>query len=537
MASKHIPINSDDASNAGSLLVHDKQLGSALTEACAAGNAVTVQQLLRHIEEGTSSMQPLLQECFLVACRAGHVDVVQHFLGLQGEHHIVVGSPLPAHQLAASCHPRATQQPIYVAAEAGRLGVVQQLLALDDDRAVQLAPGLKGALPAACQGGHLPVVQALLAAGSTRLIDVNAYAGAAFRQACCWGHLAIVRLLLSLEGGHRVDIHAGAPETGFIEACTHGRDSVVQELLSLVGDRLIDTRGQDCASLRAAARAGHTAVVERLLALTGTREVDIHVKDDAVYAAVFRSGYTDLLETLMLRPMADQPRAKTVLDFPMMWRSSLALLASKHCLLHGRAVLYAHNSLRRGGWQARRFAGDSWMALAARAFGLSGETHSSCERRRDASTTGYICRLALHILAKALSRNDGRGNVTSPAEGRFLGQLVPAPTVDVQCVLLAILRSEAMPAAQRPLQLAALQRAELPPTLHQHPSHQALGADLWGEYTWRGMSPAMWGCTAPQASINASAGGEQGTVSVPPALCRIGRRAMLLHRHRARGPP
>ena len=513
----------------------------ALQAACETGQTDELEELLARVSESSGDSSEAIHRCFIIACNRGHIAMVKTFLQHPGSCIVDVNCLQPGatphvpmkHALLAAC-------------SAGHLHVVRELLALQGHRAVDVGAQRQAALLAACKGGHTAIVTELLALQGHRRLDVHLEDDLLFKEACRWGNLGTLHELLALQGDRRIGPAAvGGEEGGFVEACCHGRTAVVQALLTLGDDRQADPRENDCACLCAAARGGHVGVVALLLH-TG---VDVHARDDAVFVTAFRGGYWQLLDLLLEQPLAMQPPTQCVLGCIMVDEAALALLASRHCSRPRRAQAYVRNALHRCAAHMQRVGGMRWGTVVEELFGPCAIDRPAC-----AATVGFgpetplsalgvvgsagpLRRLALRTAAQGSHWSHGSPHPLTPAEARVLEAWAMPKDAAATAVLLAALRAMALPCTAKGAAAglaAALVRAE--PVQHRQ---EAL-RECISAYAWGGLAANMWrGAQAPPAAEIAQQRTPRSEFKLAPlrphpALCRHGRRRLLLHRVQTR---
>lgn len=134
------------------------------------------------------------------------------------------------------------QKAFVAACRRGSLGTVQSMLAAEarGEQALGAAARNRGAFRAAARG-HDHVLQALLELEGEQAVDVNRGREVAFRMACYAGHEAVVALLLALRGERAVDVHE-VKGRALTNACTEGHDGVILQLLALPPPRALPVR-------------------------------------------------------------------------------------------------------------------------------------------------------------------------------------------------------------------------------------------------------------------------------------------------------
>ncbi len=201
--------------------LQSEHTGLAFVTACSQGHLEIVHELLaltgvRQVDVHAQGDGGLLQACY-----GGHVAVVKVLLALDGER-----APTPD---------IVTDDAVSWTSSGGHVSVLRELLAL---RGAYLVPTeeLNTALASACCHGHLDMMQLLLDLEGDRAVDVNAMRGAPFGMACTWGQLEAMRLLLALTGDRTVDVRA-RDDYALRVACDRGRFEVARELLALPEER------------------------------------------------------------------------------------------------------------------------------------------------------------------------------------------------------------------------------------------------------------------------------------------------------------
>ena len=159
-----------------------------------------------------------------------------------------------------------TLRNVWDAVEVGDKQTVAAALAQSGGAALNIGGGTTGAwFVLACRRGHANIVNFMVGLKNERAVDVRADNEFAFRVACTRGHTKVVALLLGLTGARAIDVHAGNEEA-FRMACIQRQTGAVRLLLRLCGRRTIDVHADSNRAVRHACAWGDADTMTLLLA-------------------------------------------------------------------------------------------------------------------------------------------------------------------------------------------------------------------------------------------------------------------------------
>jgi len=209
---------------------------------------------------------------FAVACRNGHVDVVQQLTALQGER-------------AVQC-PDSLQQGFAAACSQGHVDVVKHLLTLPDARGAVVSACAHRAARCVVAAGHADVLRELLQHPWNGPLANTEALHEAHAEACALGYADVVTQLLALTGPHAVDVNFDSAEedpervgyewdggSPLVRACRGGHPRVVRQLLALPVSRGLDVHANGDCAFETACVQRHPQVACELLNLRGSRAV------------------------------------------------------------------------------------------------------------------------------------------------------------------------------------------------------------------------------------------------------------------------
>jgi hypothetical protein len=237
---------------------------SELLYACSIGATSAMLRALTALYESGANQTTCwgaLEHGLKLACQRGHISVVCALL----------------HNGSWSVTPR--NDILYVTCEASgvpgnHLAVVHVLLALEDERKVDVSACALRAFLAACSAGNYAIAKLLLSQDGERAWQIGEQRGALLDdtfadEVCARGHHAVMRLMLDLTAPR---VSARACARGFLRVCIHGSVSALRVLLEVDDDRRIPP-SQCRAGLAMACRHTRESIVAELLALDDARRI------------------------------------------------------------------------------------------------------------------------------------------------------------------------------------------------------------------------------------------------------------------------
>ncbi|KAJ7306129.1 ankyrin repeat-containing domain protein [Mycena albidolilacea] len=279
------------------------QFGAALYQASCRGNALSVESLITHVQQGREELVQLLLEhgadvnaaryLLQVAVRQGHIGIVRLLI----EHGANINTSMGPHDsmlcAASSLGHEAFFQllldhganvnaedgengnTVEVAVEQGQEEIIQQLLKHGADANAEL-------LYVAVWHGHEGIVRLLVKHGVNINTSVGPH-GSALCAASSFGHKAVVQLLLDL--GADVNAEGGPFGTALQTSLWNGKEDTARLLIQRGAN--VNTRGLwNGSALCLASRLGYETIVQQLLDLGA----DVNA-GDGMYGSVVRGAF------------------------------------------------------------------------------------------------------------------------------------------------------------------------------------------------------------------------------------------------------
>ncbi|XP_067661816.1 serine/threonine-protein phosphatase 6 regulatory ankyrin repeat subunit B-like [Haliotis asinina] len=216
-----------------------------------------------------------------IACKNGHIDVVQYLFSLNS--------------LDINSRGRKKRTPVMFAAEEGYKKVIELLINHRADLSIIDNVG-NNILHIACQSGHIDVVQYLLSLNSLDINSRGRKKRTPVMLAADHGHKEVIELLIN----HRADLSiSGKGGDNILHiACQSGHIDVVQYLLSL-NSIDINSRGwKKRTPVMSAAKGGHKEVIELLINHRADLSISGKGGDNILHIAC-QSGHIDVVQYLL----------------------------------------------------------------------------------------------------------------------------------------------------------------------------------------------------------------------------------------------